>query len=66
MATEKLQFAIALMCFSSPVNSYSVSFNQYDEIEGEFTAYHYTADGTLVSDESGDVTGTLFDFITGR
>ncbi|GFD77801.1 hypothetical protein KUL118_06630 [Tenacibaculum sp. KUL118] len=48
------------------VNSYSVSFNQYDEIEGEFTAYHYTADGTLVSDESGDVTGTLFDFITGR
>lgn len=48
------------------VNSYSVAFNQYDEIEGEFTAYHYTADGTLVSDESGDVTGTLFDFITGR
>jgi hypothetical protein len=48
------------------VNSYSFAFNQFDEIEGEFTAYHYTADGTLVSDESGDVTGTLFNFNDGR
>ncbi|WP_394221437.1 hypothetical protein [Alteromonas gracilis] len=48
------------------IHSYSVSFNRFDELEGKYTAYHYTADGSTVSLESGDVNGTLFNFDASR
>lgn len=48
------------------VTTYTIAFNRFDEMEGKFTDDHYTAGGSLVSSESGDVTGTLFNFNNGR